>query len=108
MAGVVLCVGLTGALVMIGDTVAFVRPAKNIVEQAISIVPSLAYMLLGDRMYADAMAAAVFGGIVLFVGLFGFSLLEKYFFKPAQVKKMEDEREYEEFLLQKEQERRRK
>ena len=97
----------TGFLTVIGDRVAFLRPANNMFEKVLGVPPELAYMVFGDRLYANV-ASAGFYAIVLGVsGYQIYSMVRDKFFKKMQVNSMMRDRDVEEKLIQEAEDRRR-
>lgn len=99
MAGIIVIVLLIGVMVMVGDAVAFKRLPQNIFESSLGIIPSLAFKVLDDRMYANAVAGGVYAAVIIVGGLWLVTFLERRIFKPQQVKKMLDEKRLEERII---------
>ena len=99
MAAVIFVILLVGVMVAIGDAVAFRRPPNNIPERVLAVAPALAFKVLDDRMYANAVAAGIYSVVAIGGGIWLMTILERRVFKPQQVKKMLDEKRLEESII---------
>jgi len=99
MAAIVFIIAIVGAFVLIGDAVTFLREPQNFLEKMIAVVPTLAFYLFDDRLYANAVSAAFYGAIVITISIWVVGFLERRVFKPQQVRKMIADKKFEESLI---------
>jgi len=99
--GVVLVAGVVVILTLLADRAVFVRAPVNIVESIISKPTAIAFLLLHDRAYANAIAAGFYSVIIIVAGMLAFNAITKYYIEPIAIKKMLAAQRREEKLVNK-------